>query len=123
VDEESELKKVLPIRVSSLNDLVRIAVTYMTPVAQSVFLLKFKDKERLIVGMLGLFRDYYKLYGLPVLYYHVCDSVEEEKIVQANYIVISSNDERLEFSKVAKPGVSIPLVELRMKPPIIPDLD
>lgn len=117
-----EIKKVLPIRVSSLRDLVRLAMTY-TSSGQSIFLLKFKESGKIIIGMLGLFRDYYKLYGLPVLYYHVCTSEEEEKIREANYIIVSTNDERLEYSKTPRPGISLPLINLVEKPPIIPSLE
>ncbi|WFO75699.1 hypothetical protein J4526_02170 [Desulfurococcaceae archaeon MEX13E-LK6-19] len=117
-----EIKKVLPIRVGSLKDLVRLAITY-TSSGQSIFLLKFKESGKIIIGMLGLFRDYYKLYGLPVLYYHICNGEEEEKIRDANYIVVSTNDERIEYSKTPRPGISLPLVTLAEKPPIIPDLE
>ncbi len=117
-----EIKKVLPIRVGSLKDLIRLAITY-TSSGQSIFLLKFKESGKIIVGMLGLFRDYYKLYGLPVLYYHICNSEEEEKIKDANYIVVSTNDEHVEYSKTPRPGISLPLVTLAEKPPIIPDLE
>ncbi len=121
--EGEELKKVLTIRVASLNDLVRLAVTYATP-SQTVFLLKFYEKNRLVIGLLGLFRDYYKYYGLPILYYHVCSSDEKEKIINANYIIVSTSDgERIEFTKYPRPGISIPLITLTKKPPIIPELE
>lgn len=118
---EQELRKVMPVRVSSLKDLVRLTMTY-TSSGQTIFLIKFFDKDKLVIGMLGLFRDYYKLYGLPILYYHVCDDREREKILNANYIIISSTDESLEFSKTPRPGLSIPVISLAEKPSIIPDL-
>ncbi len=115
------IQEVMPIRVSSLNDLVRLAMTY-TSSGQAIFLIKFWVNDKLVVGMLGLFRDYYKLYGLPVLYYHVCKGDEIEKVKDANYIIVSSGDERIEYSKSPKPGISIPLITLAEKPPIIPEL-
>lgn len=117
-----DLRKVLPIRVVSLRDLVRLAVTY-TSSGQSIFLLKFRESNKLVIGMLGLFRDYYKLYGLPVLYYHVCNSDEEEKVRDANYIIVSTNDERIDYSRTPRPGISLPLINLAEKPPIIPELN
>lgn len=119
---KEEIKKVLAIKVNSLNDLVRLAMTYAGPTSQSVFLLKFWDKNKLVVGMLGLFRDYYKFYGLPILYYHICSEEEVLKIKDSNYIIISTDGERLEFSKTPRPGMSIPLIYLAEKPPIIPKL-
>lgn len=119
---KEEIKKVLAIKVNSLNDLVRLAMTYAGPTSQSVFLLKFWDKNKLIVGMLGLFRDYYKFYGLPILYYHICSEEEILKIKDSNYIIISTDGERLEFSRTPRPGMSIPLIYLAEKPPIIPNL-
>lgn len=119
---KEEIKKVLAIKVNSLNDLVRLAMTYAGPTSQSVFLLKFWDKNKLVVGMLGLFRDYYKFYGLPILYYHICSEEEILKIKDSNYIIISTDGERLEFSRTPRPGMSIPLIYLAEKPPIIPKL-
>ena len=117
-----EIRKVLSIRVNSLNDLVRLAMTYAGPTSQSIFLIKFWDGDKLIIGMLGLFRDYYKFYGLPILYYHICSEEEISRIKDSNYIIISTEGERLEFSKSPKPGMSIPLIHLADKPPIIPKL-
>ncbi len=117
-----EIRKVLTIRVNGLNDLVRLAMTYTGP-SQTIFLLKFIEKGKLVVGLLGLFRDYYKFYGLPILYYHICSSEEEDKIRNANYIIVSTSDgERIEFSKYPRPGIAIPLISLKEKPPIIPEL-
>ncbi len=117
-----EIRKVLTIKVNSLNDLVRLAMTYTGPTSQSIFLLKFWDRDKLVIGMLGLFRDYYKFYGLPILYYHICSDEEKMRIKDSNYIVISTDGERLEFSRSPKPGMSIPLIHLAEKPPIIPEL-
>ncbi len=120
---KEDLRKVLTIRVGSLKDLVRLAMTYATP-SQTIFLLKFYEGDKLVVGLLGLFRDYYKFYGLPILYYHICSDDEKEKVVNANYIIASTSDgERIEFSKTPKPGMSIPLITFAEKPPIIPSLE
>ncbi len=115
-------EKVIPIKLKSINDLVRLAATISSPQAM-IYILKFIDNNKLIIGVLGVFRDYYKLYGLPMFYYYSIDVNEAKELLNANYIIISTNDEKIEFSKHPKPGLSIPLITLDKKPPFIPDLD
>ena len=116
-----EIEKAIPIKMNSLNDLVRLASSISTP-QMTTYVLKFTVKDKLYLGILGVFRDYYKYYGLPVFYYYVVEGEEKEKIMNANYIVISTDREHVEFSKNPKPGLSIPLIGLAEKPLFLPDL-
>lgn len=117
-----EVERVIPIRLNSLNDLVRLAATISSPQAM-MYILKFKYKDKLVLGVLGVFRDYYKLYGLPMFYYYILDSEEAKKVIDKNYIIISSDKEEIEFSKQPKPGLSIPMITLAEKPLFIPELE
>jgi hypothetical protein len=112
--------KVLPIKTASFNDLVRLAVSTSIPTQATAYFLKFKHKDKIVIGILGVFRDYYRQYGLPVFYYYTFD-VNNIQVVEANYVIVSTGEERYEFSKTPKPGLSLPIITLAEKPPIIPD--
>ncbi|ABN70215.1 hypothetical protein Smar_1119 [Staphylothermus marinus F1] len=117
-----DLEKVIPIKLNSLNDLVRLAATISSPQAM-MYILKFKYRNKLVLGVLGVFRDYYKLYGLPMFYYYTLEKEDAEKVIDKNYIIITSDNEKIEFSKHPKPGLSIPMITLAEKPLFIPELD
>ena len=116
-----ELEKVIPIKMASLADLVRLAMSISTP-QTTTYVIKYSDGDKVVLGILGIFRDYYKYYGIPIFYYYTSSGEEAGKIVDANYIVVSTNGEKFEFSKNPKPGLSIPIIGLSEKPPFIPDL-
>lgn len=116
-----DIEKVIPIKIDKLNDLVRLAASISTPQSM-MYILKFKEGNKIILGILGVFRDYYKYYGLPIFYYYVFEGEEANKVEEANYIIISTGDERIEFSKHPKPGLSIPMITLAEKPSFIPEL-
>ncbi|OYT39588.1 MAG: hypothetical protein B6U89_03890 [Desulfurococcales archaeon ex4484_58] len=109
--------------MNSLEDLIRLASSISTP-QMTTYILKFIHNDKLYLGILGVFRDYYKYYGLPVFYYYVLDkkSSEAEKIKDSNYVVVSTDGEKIEFTKNPKPGLSIPLITLAEKPAFIPEI-
>jgi len=115
-------EKVLPVKLNSINDLVRLAVSTITPQALT-YIIRFWVDNKIVIGILGVFRDYYKYYGLPLFYYYTVNPAEHPALVEANYVVVSTSEERFEFTKQPKPGVSIPIIGLSEKPPFIPDLD
>lgn len=114
----SEVEKVVPIRVASLGDLVRLAVSTMIPQQFSTYIIRFRHRDKVYLGILGVFRDYYKYYGIPVFYYY---STSPESVGDANYIIVSTGEEKIELSKNPKPGVAIPIVSIAEKPVFIPD--
>ena len=61
-------------------------------------------------------------YELPILCYHICSEEGISRTKDSNYIVVSIDGEILKFSKSPKLGMSIPLIRLADKPPIIPKL-
>ena len=118
-----ELEKVIPVKINSLRDLVRLAATISAPHQGMMYMLKFRERDgRVVLGVLGVFRDYYKLYGVPMFYYYICEGEEAERIWESNYIIISTSDENISFSKTPRPGLSLPMIALAEKPAIIPDL-
>lgn len=114
------LEKVVPIKTASLNDLVRLATSTMIPHQFIAYLIKFKHKNKIIMGLLGVFRDYYKYYGIPIFYYYSFDR-SDKAAEEANYIIVYSGEEKFELSKYPKPGASIPIITLAEKPDFIPD--
>lgn len=118
---ENELikERVIPLKTASFNDLVRLASASIIPHQVMTYLIKFKHEGRIVIGILGVFRDYYKHYGLPVFYYYTF-SENDSQIAEANYVVVYTGEDKFEFSKNPKPGVSIPIISLAEKPIFIP---
>jgi hypothetical protein len=112
--------KVLVIKTATFNDLVRLAVSTIIPPQVTTYLLKFKHRDKIIIGILGVFRDYYKQYGLPIFYYYSFSS-NDPMVLDANYVIVYTGEEKYEFSKNPKPGVSLPIITLAEKPSFIPD--
>jgi hypothetical protein len=105
-----ELRKVIKLRVKSLNDLARMAASVIA-LGQPTYIVRFRDGDKVIYGLLAVFRDYFNLHGIPLLYYYVDDS----KSLEGNYILIKNDEagERVEVSKGIKPGfISIPIIDL-----------
>lgn len=115
-----EVEKALAIKMSSLEDLVRLA-TSISVSQMTTYILKFQYNDKLYLGLLGVFRDYYKYYGIPIFYYVVLEGSDRDRAVDAKYIIVSTDKDIVEFSKTPKPGLSIPLITLAQKPVFIPD--
>ncbi len=114
-------EKLVPVRVSKVNDLARMAAS-IAMLGQSTYLVRFKLGDgRVVYGLIALLRDYYDLYGLPILYYAVVESGGHE---EKNYLLVKIDEqgEHVEFADGARPGwVSIPIVNLAEKPRFFPD--
>ncbi len=110
----SELRKVIKLRVKSLNDLARMAASVVA-VGQPTYVIRVKEGEKTVYGLLAVFRDYFNLHGVPLLYYYV----DEHGSLDGNYILIKSDEagEKVEVSKGFKPSyISIPIVDLAESP-------
>ncbi|HIQ03460.1 MAG TPA: cren protein [Desulfurococcales archaeon] len=110
-------EKALAIRVNSLNDIARFAATIST-LGQPIYILRFKVNGKYVYGILAVFRDYYKYYGIPLFYYYVTDRGSEHE----RYLLIRTDEtgERVELSKGVRPGwVAIPIITLTEKPEFI----
>jgi hypothetical protein len=112
--------KLIPVRVSSINDIARIAASIVS-LGQVAYVVRFRENGKTIYGLIAVLRDYYNLYGLPMLYYYVD---EEGKLSDGNYILVKVDDqgERVELSKSTRPGwVPIPVIDLAEKPRFFPE--
>lgn len=114
--------KVVAIRVSSFGDLVRLvsSAAHMM-VVMPVYRFKFKGK--IVYAVQTIYKDYYKLYGVPIVYYYSTDDDGLDPF-KAKYILAKADEsgEKIEVSDRTRLGwLSIPLVNLEDKPPFIPD--
>ncbi len=114
-------EKLIPVRVTSINDLARIAATIIS-LGQPAYLVKFNgDGNKRIYAIIAVLRDYYKYYGLPMIYYFIDES---GRLGEGNYLLVKVDDqgEHVEVSKGTRPGwVPIPIIELAEKPPFFPE--
>jgi len=114
---EDEVEKLLPVRVTSLNDIARLAASLVS-MGQPTYIVKFKHDGKSVYGIFAIFRDYYKLYGLPIFYYYVM----EKDVEDSRYVLVKSEDagERVELSKTVKPGyIAVPIVVLAEMPKFV----
>jgi len=113
----SEVESLVAIKVASLNDIARLAASLIS-MGQPSYVVKFYEGDKPVYGLFAIFRDYYKLYGLPILYYYPHEKDEKD----ARYILVKTNgyEERVELAKTTKPGhIAIPIVTLAEKPRFI----
>jgi len=120
-EKKTIIKELMPIKVKSLKDLARLAASVVM-MGQSAYILKYvTDDGKIIFGFLAVFRDFYNLYGIPLLYYYVDDYKES---LDGNFILVKTEErgERVEVSKGgSRPGwISIPLISLAEKPAFFP---
>jgi len=120
--EHEEISKVIGIRVVSIRDIARFAVS-LASLGQAPYIIKFRKKNKTVYGLLAVFRDFYKFYGLPLLYYYVAEESEEER--GKHYILVKNDEtgEKIEFSKGTRPGwIAVPIMELKTVPSFL-DID
>ncbi len=114
-------EKLIPVRVNRINDLARIAATIIT-LGQPAYLVRFDGAGgKKVYGIIAVLRDYYKYYGLPMIYYYVD---EDGRLGDGSYLLVKVDDqgEHIEVSKGTRPGwVAIPIIDLAEKPPMFPE--
>ena len=114
-----EERKAIAVKVSRLSDLAKIA----TLGASRMFILpiyRYVENGRTIYFVQTVFKDYFKLYGLPVIYYYV----ENGEGRKGGYILIKVDEsgEQVELSSGTKPGwLAVPIIDLDGKPIFIPN--
>jgi len=104
------------LRVENIEDLARFVAT-MAALGQPTYILHFKYEGKDILGIIAIYRDYYKFYGMPIFYYY--ESAEE---VKGKYFLVKAEEagERVKLSDGVKPGwIAVPIIRLKEKPPFI----
>jgi len=113
---DDSVKPVLKVKLERIEDLARFASTTFS-VGHTTYIVHYSESGKHIYGLFIVYRDYYRLYGVPMFYY-----VVREKPLEGNYLLFRTDDsgEKVEISNGSKPGwVTIPIVNLAEKPPLI----
>ncbi|MEM4810402.1 MAG: hypothetical protein QXS92_00650 [Thermofilum sp.] len=111
-----QMGRVIPLKLRALGDLARLVGSTMT-MGHPSYLIHFAEQGKHVYGVFIVFRDYYRLYGVPMFYY-----VISEKELPGNYLLYRSDEsgEYVEVSKGIKPGyVAVPIGKLREKPQLL----
>ncbi len=115
-------KKLVPVKVTSINDLARVAASIIS-LGQIAYIVRFPNPQGkgVVYGLIAVLRDYYNLYGLPMIYYYVD---EKGTMNDGNYILVKVDEkgEHVEISSSTRAGwVPVPIINLKEKPGFMPD--
>ena len=120
--EAPRIEKAVAVRVSSLADLVRLSATLASRmIVMPVYRLRLERGAVYFVQM--MYKDYYKYYGVPVIYYYIDESDTRES-GEANYILAKTDEtgEHIELSSRTRPGwLVIPVINLESPPVYLPE--
>jgi len=111
---EYTTEQMLPVRLTAISDLARLASS-TSALGHVTYIVHFERGGKHYYGVFVVFRDYYKLYGLPMFYY-----VELDKELPGNYLLFRSDEagEVVEISRGTKPGwIALPIVNLAPENP------
>ncbi|MEZ0345090.1 MAG: cren protein [Infirmifilum sp.] len=106
---DTQIDAIIPVKLTSLNDIARLASS-TSALGHVTYILHFARGGKHYYGILVVFRDYYKFYGLPMFYYIVSD-----KELPGNYILFKAEEtgEIVEVAKGTKPGfITLPIVNI-----------
>ncbi|MEM2136563.1 MAG: cren protein [Candidatus Methanomethylicia archaeon] len=108
-----EILSPILMQVSGLEDLARF-VASMASLGQPAYALSFEYNGVNYIGFIAIYRDYYKLYGLPVFYYYGSSSP-----IDGKYFLVKSEEsgEYVKISNGIQHGwIAIPIIKLKNKP-------
>ena len=120
MEKGDEVRPALAIRVSSLEDLARLAGSNAARMmVMPIYSFPYKDKRVFMVQT--IFKDHYKLYGIPMIYYYVASDDKTSKFLLWR---VDDEGEKVILSDKSMPGwVVIPVINLTDKPIFLGDLD
>lgn len=108
--------KVVCVKLQSVADLARLASSMVT-MTSTIYIVHFDHNGKHYYGLFATFRDYFKYYGVPILYY-----VELSEPLKGRYLAIKVDEsgERVESTAGVRAGwVCLPIVTLDRKPDFI----
>ena len=113
-----QIEGAIAVKVSSLEDLVRLASTLASRlIVMPIY--RFKEDGQVYYFIQASYKDYYKQYGLPVLYYYSRPESEDVEDSKAKYVIAKADEmgERVEITDRVRPGfTAVPLVNLAERP-------
>jgi hypothetical protein len=108
-----EIQKALTVRVTTLNDLVRLSGTLASRmIIMPVYRAPMNEGHVYFLQM--MYKDYYKYYGIPVIYYYL-DKNDHRSPDKARYILAKTDEagEKIEISDKTRTGwLVIPIINL-----------
>jgi len=112
------IEKAISVKVSNLEDLARLASTLASRlIVMPIY--RFKDNGKVFYFIQASYKDYYKQYGLPILYYYSRSEENDVDDSKAKYVVAKTDEtgERVEITDKVRPGyTAIPIVNLAERP-------
>ncbi len=114
-------RKLIPVKVKSVRDIARIAANIIA-LGQIAYLIRFTEGNRTVLGLIAVLRDYYDLYGLPILYYYV-DLEGEYRENRYILVKVDEEGEHLEPANTARRGwIPVPIIDFEEKPDFFPEI-
>lgn len=115
----NELPAAIPVRVSDLNGIARVAGS-IAIMKNPIYIMRFKWKGKSVYAMISIFRDYYEYNGVPMVYYYVSqDNNDRGK----TYLLIRVDErgEQVQLSHTIRPGwAAVPILDLEEPPKFFP---
>ncbi|WP_218184395.1 hypothetical protein [Aeropyrum camini] len=84
---------------------------------------RFKHGGKAFYMVQTVYKDYYKQYGVPIIYYY-SETLDDGEDNAPGYVLVKvdENGENVELGNRVKPGwLAIPVVNLEGKPAYVPD--
>jgi hypothetical protein len=113
---EEKIDEAFLVKVSSINDLARLA----SSMAAHLILMpiyRFNKNNKAVYFVQATYKDYYKFYGIPLIYYY--ESSENISHEKSKYVLIKTDElgEKVEISDKIKPGwIAIPIINIEEIP-------
>ncbi|MGC8679499.1 MAG: hypothetical protein C0177_04370 [Fervidicoccus fontis] len=102
------------LKVSSISDLARLAISYSTPMSPPRTLFRIRNEGKTIIALILSFPNYYELRGLPLTFYFECEEGNAgcKTSSYLSYRVIEGG-EQVQFTDKSLPGwVMIPVINV-----------
>lgn len=102
------------IRVSSISDLARLAVSYSTPMSPPRTLFRIKNRGKIVIALTLSFPNYYELRGIPLTFFYECEDkdVSCKSSAYVSYRVLEGG-EQVQFTEKSLPGwMMIPIINI-----------
>lgn len=118
-----EVEKAVMVPVGGIEDLARLAGSLAGRMIVVPIYRVPLPGEGILYFLQMMYKDYYKYYGLPVVYYYLDTNGSPDRRVK--YVLAKADDmgEKVELSDRTRPGyLAIPVINLE-EPPSYLDLD
>ena len=113
------VRKIQMIPVESIADIARITASSIS-MNQPAYIVRIKmGSNKVILGSMAVFRDYYSLYGVPMLYYYEC---RDDECKSSKYVSFKLDEmgEHVKLTNNNIPGtIMVPIINIEKPPEFI----